>query len=176
MWNQEVMQPLIWMSLLVKLDKEVMELRPIWNQSHSKRKQEVETKKCKDYEVETSKTQEECENVESGGDATFNMDESTSQVRQGGHGTKTNMESGGDETGNETVRRGSSLGDFVSVRSEGTSTETRSRGGLATRSRGGLGLRVRRGSSEGTPTTTRSRCGQTLGLRVRKELKQSEDT
>ncbi|GKB09937.1 hypothetical protein Tco_0843860 [Tanacetum coccineum] len=114
-----------------------------------------------------------------------NMDESTSQVRQGCVGTDTNMDSMGVETGtnvdsvgvktrtnmdsvgvessagNETIRS-KSLGDFVSVRSEGTTT--------ATRSRGELGFRVRRVTSEGTPAARKGRGGQTLGLRVRRGI------
>ncbi|GJS56551.1 hypothetical protein Tco_0629913 [Tanacetum coccineum] len=170
-------------------------------------------------------------NVESGGDATINMDESSSQVRQGGvatgsffdhlaHGIKilrtgpgsvgvqadTNVGSGGVDPGtnmgsvgversegNDTVRS-ASLGNFVSVRCEGTTTATTSRGGLGVRrGRGGqtVGLRVRRVTSEGTPaarigrgghtlgvrrgtsgstSTVRGRGGQTLGLRVRRGI------
>ncbi|GKA47802.1 hypothetical protein Tco_0740760 [Tanacetum coccineum] len=112
------------------------------------------------------------------------MDESTSQVRQGCVGTDANMDSMGVETGtnvdsvgvetrtnmdsvgvessagNETIRF-TSLGNFVSVRSEGTTT--------ATRSRGELGFRVRRVTSKGTPAARRGRGGQTPGLGVRRE-------
>nr|GFA61439.1 pentatricopeptide repeat-containing protein [Tanacetum cinerariifolium] len=112
------------------------------------------------------------ENVESRGDATFSMDESSSQAKQRGDATGTNMGLVGVETGtnvdsvgvessagNETVRS-ACLGDFVSVKYEGTTT--------ATRLKGGLGFRVRRRTSEGTPAATRGRGGQTLRLRVRR--------
>ncbi|GKA32388.1 hypothetical protein Tco_0718755 [Tanacetum coccineum] len=70
-------------------------------------------------------------------------------------------------TGNETVRS-ARLGDFVSVRYEGTIT--------ATRLRGGLWFRVRRVTSEGTPTAIRGRGGQTLRLGVRKGTSEGTST
>ncbi|GKE38911.1 hypothetical protein Tco_1462316, partial [Tanacetum coccineum] len=154
-------------------------------------------------------------NMESGGCATIHMDDSSSQVRQGGvatginvglegveadtnvgDGPGINVGSGGVENSaaNDTVRC-DSLGDFVSVRSEGTTIRTASRGGLGVRrvrgrlvvgrGRGGLGvsrerggvgvsrgrggqtvgLRVRRVTSEGIPTARIGRGGQTLGMR-----------
>nr|GFB51587.1 hypothetical protein [Tanacetum cinerariifolium] len=71
--------------------------------------------------------------------------------------TGTNVGSVGAESsaGNETDRS-AGLGDFVSVRCEGTTT--------ATRSRGGLGFRVRRVTSEGTLAVRRGKGGQTLGF------------
>ncbi|GJY78555.1 hypothetical protein Tco_0484356 [Tanacetum coccineum] len=122
-------------------------------------------------------------NVELGGDATINMDESSSQVRQGGAATSINVASVGVEADtnvdpgtnvalvdvesnacNDTVRY-ASLGDFVSVRCEGTTTATTSRGGLGVRrGRGGktVGLGVRRVTSEGTTAARIGRGGQTL--------------
>ncbi|GJX34269.1 hypothetical protein Tco_0245826 [Tanacetum coccineum] len=114
------------------------------------------------------------ENVQSKGDAAFNMDESSSQVRQGGEPgidvdsvrvePGINVGSVGVEssTDNETVRS-KSLDDFVSVRSEGIRTATRGRGGQT------LGLGVRRVTSEGTPAARIGWGSQTLGLGVKRE-------
>ncbi|GJU72314.1 pentatricopeptide repeat-containing protein [Tanacetum coccineum] len=124
------------------------------------------------------------ENVESGGDATFNMGlvgvKTGTNVGSVGDKTGINVGSVGDETsknvgsvgvessaGNEIVRS-ASLGDFVSVNSEGTTTTTRSRGRL--------GFEVRRGTSEDTPAAIREGGGQTLGLGVRRGTSGSTST
>nr|GEU91491.1 pentatricopeptide repeat-containing protein [Tanacetum cinerariifolium] len=84
-------------------------------------------------------------NIESGGDATIHMDESSSQVRQGGAATGINVASVGVE--GLGVRR---------VTSKGTPA--------ARIGRGGQKLRIRKGISEST-STARGRGGQTLGVR-----------
>ncbi|GKA03439.1 hypothetical protein Tco_0676220 [Tanacetum coccineum] len=66
------------------------------------------------------------------------------------------------------------MGDFVSVRSEGTKTRTTSRGGLGVRRvRGGLGVRRGRGGlgvsrGRGGVRVSRGRDGQTVRLGVRR--------
>ncbi|GJU53462.1 hypothetical protein Tco_1227176 [Tanacetum coccineum] len=127
------------------------------------------------------------------GCATIHMDDSSSQVRQGGvatginvglegveadtnvgDGPGTNVGSGGVESSaaNDTVRC-DSLGDFVSVRSEGTTIRTTSRGELGVRRvRGRLGVRRGRGGlgvsrGRGRVGVSRGRGGQNVGLGVR---------
>nr|GEX29470.1 hypothetical protein [Tanacetum cinerariifolium] len=94
--------------------------------------------------------------------------------------TGTNMDSVGVESGiimdsvgvkssawNEIVRS-ASLDDFVSVRSEGTTT--------ATIPMGRIGFRVRRGTSKGTKTARRGRGGSTLWLGVRRGTSEGTST
>ncbi|GKE23133.1 hypothetical protein Tco_1434645, partial [Tanacetum coccineum] len=68
------------------------------------------------------------ENVESGCDATFNIDESTSQVRQGGDGIGANMESGGDATSTNVESLGVKTSANVELGGDATGTNVDSIG------------------------------------------------
>nr|GEX09372.1 pentatricopeptide repeat-containing protein [Tanacetum cinerariifolium] len=92
-------------------------------------------------------------NVELGGDATIHMDESSSQVRQGGVATGINVGSVGVEA---------DINVGLARVEDGTTTATTSRGRVGVkRGRGGktVGLGVKRVTSEGTPAVHKTLYG-----------------